>query len=171
MEARAAGCRTSAEAEIFIKQKMKSEIEENSRRLKEHSQAGPSGKYLQRMNDHKREQDITTYSGGNKSSSILDPGEKGTLSNIKEFVGADVSDNWDVSGFLGADLLSDAEKQLCGEMRILPTHYLNMMQTMSMGILNGNLTEKSDAHGLFKVDPSKVDKVYDMLVRKGIAQT
>ncbi|KAL6511247.1 hypothetical protein OROHE_020471 [Orobanche hederae] len=163
-EARAAGCRTSAEAEIFIEQKMKSEIEENS-------QAGPGGKYLQRMNDHKGEQDITTYSGGNKSSSILDPGEKETSSNIKGLIGADVSDNWDVTGFLGADLLSEAEKQLCGEMRILPTHYLNMLQTMSMGILNGNLTEKSDAHGLFNVDPSKVDKVYDMLVRKGIAQT
>ncbi|KAL6561222.1 hypothetical protein OROMI_016823 [Orobanche minor] len=170
-EARAAGCRTSAEAEIFIEQKMKSEIEENSRRLKEYSQAGPGGKYLQRMNDHKGEQDITTYSGGNKSSSFLDPGEKETSSNIKGLIGADVSDNWDVTGFLGADLLSEAEKQLCGEMRILPTHYLNMLQTMSMGILNGNLTEKSDAHGLFNVDPSKVDKVYDMLVRKGIAQT
>lgn len=62
------------------------------------------------------------------------------------------------------------EKQLCDEIRILPAHYLNMLQTMSMGILNGNITKKSDAHGLFNVDPNKLDKVYEMLVKKGIAQ-
>mgnify|MGYP004716404855 CR=1 FL=1 len=74
------------------------------------------------------------------------------------------------AGFTYNDL-SMQEKQLCGEIRILPAHYLNMLQTMSMGILSGNITKKSDAHGLFNVDPSKVDKVYDMLARKGIAQT
>ena len=55
-------------------------------------------------------------------------------------------------------------------MRILPAHYLNMSQTMSMGIFNGNITKKSDAHGLFNVDPNKIDKVYEMLVKKGLAQ-
>ena len=46
-----------------------------------------------------------------------------------------------------------------------------MSQTMSVAMLNGNITQKSDAHGLFKVvDPSKVDRVYDMLVKKGIGQ-
>lgn len=62
------------------------------------------------------------------------------------------------------------EKQLCVEIRILPAHYLNMLQTMSMRILSGNLTKKADAHVLFNVDPGKVDKVYDMLIKKGIAQ-
>lgn len=62
------------------------------------------------------------------------------------------------------------EKKLCDEMRILPAHYLNMSQTMSMGIFNGNITKKSDAHGLFNVDPNKIDKVYEMLVKKGLAQ-
>lgn len=61
------------------------------------------------------------------------------------------------------------EKQLCGEIRILPTHYLNILETLSTGILSGNITKKSDAHGLFNVDPSKVDRVYDMLVKKGFA--
>ncbi|KAL3624622.1 hypothetical protein CASFOL_031290 [Castilleja foliolosa] len=169
-EARAAGCRTSAEAERFIEQKMKREIEENSRRVKEQSQAGAGGKSLQRMNHHKGEQNIVS-SEGNKSPSVLDPVGKDSSSITKGPEGSRVLDNWDVTGFLGADLLSAAEKQLCGEMRILPTHYLNMLQTMSMGILNGNVTKKSDAHGLFNVDPSKVDKVYDMLIRKGITQT
>ncbi|KAL2252217.1 UNVERIFIED_CONTAM: Transcriptional adapter ADA2 [Sesamum indicum] len=169
-EARAAGCRTSAEAERYIEQKMKREIEENARRVKESSQAGPSGKYLQRMNHHKGEQDSSPR-GGNNSPSVLDPGGKDSSTNTRGLNGSDPLDNWDVSGFLGADMLSEAEKQLCGEMRILPTHYLNMLQTMSIGILNGNVTKKSDAHGLFNVDPVKVDKVYDMLIRKGIAQT
>lgn len=62
------------------------------------------------------------------------------------------------------------EKGLCGEIRILPSHYLNMLHVMSAEILKGNVTKKSDAHSLFKVEASKVDKVYDMLVEKGIAQ-
>jgi transcriptional adapter 2-alpha len=62
------------------------------------------------------------------------------------------------------------EKQLCGEIRILPSHYLNMLEVISVEILKGNVTKKSDAYSLFKVEPSKVDKVYDMLVKKGIAQ-
>ncbi|KAK4386354.1 Transcriptional adapter ADA2 [Sesamum angolense] len=165
-EARAAGCRTSAEAERYIEQKMKREIEENARRVKESSQAGPSGKYLQRMNHHKGEQDSSPR-GGNNSPSVLDPGGKDSSSNTRGLNGSDPLDNWDVTGFLGADMLSEAEKQLCG-IRILPTHYLNMLQTMSIGILNGNVTKKSDAHSLFNVDPVKVDKVYDMLIRKGL---
>lgn len=62
------------------------------------------------------------------------------------------------------------EKRLCGEIRILPAHYLKMLHVMSMEIMQGKLSKKSDAYSLFKVDPSKVDRVYDMLVTKGIAQ-
>ncbi|XP_051135733.1 transcriptional adapter ADA2-like isoform X3 [Andrographis paniculata] len=173
-EARAAGCRTSAEAERYIEQKLKREAEENARRVKESSQAGPSGKYLQRMSHQKGEVDTSSPRVGNKSPSVLDPSGKDSLSSTiaKGPTGSEVSDNWDVTGFLGVDLLSEAEKQLCEEIKILPTHYLNMLQTLSMGVLNGSVTKKSDAHGLFTVvDPGKVDRVYDMLIRKGIAQT
>ncbi|KAK4486781.1 hypothetical protein RD792_006636 [Penstemon davidsonii] len=149
-EARAAGCRTSAQVERYIEQKIKKESEENDHRLKESLQAGPSGKYLQRLNHQKVEQEI--------SPTILDTGAKYFSTTS---AGSNVSEIWDVTGLLGANLLSEAEKQLCGEIRILPTHYLNMLQTMSMGILNGNLTKKSDAHGLFNVDPCKeVIEVY-----------
>ncbi|KAL0287912.1 UNVERIFIED_CONTAM: Transcriptional adapter ADA2 [Sesamum calycinum] len=97
-EARAAGCRTSAEAERYIEQKMKREIEENARRVKESSQAGPSGKYLQRMNHHKGEQDSSPR-GGNNSPSVLDPGGKDSSSNTRGLNGSDPLDNWDVTGF------------------------------------------------------------------------
>ncbi|XVF03017.1 hypothetical protein REPUB_Repub04eG0224300 [Reevesia pubescens] len=79
-------------------------------------------------------------------------------------------DDWDITGFIGADLLSDTEKHLCREIRILPSHYLSMLQTLSVEIIKGNISKTSDAHNLFKVEPSKVDRVYDMLVIKGIAQ-
>ncbi|CAK9179642.1 unnamed protein product [Ilex paraguariensis] len=66
--------------------------------------------------------------------------------------------------------LYEQEKQLCGEIKILPTHYLSLLEAMSMGILKGNITKKSEAHGMFNLDPNKVDRVYDMLVKKGITQ-
>lgn len=61
------------------------------------------------------------------------------------------------------------EKRLCAEIRIPPQVYLNMQQVMSVEIFNGNVTKRTDAHHLFQMDPSKIDRVYDMLVRKGIA--
>lgn len=41
-EAQAAGCRTAAEADRYLEQKRKKEAEENSRRLKDNAQVGPS---------------------------------------------------------------------------------------------------------------------------------
>lgn len=104
-EARAAGCRTSAEAERYIEQNMKKELEENACRMKE---AGSSGKYLQRMNHQKGEQDTSSPRIGNKSPSVLDPGPTNSSSNTRGLTGSDLSDNWDVTGFLGADILSEA---------------------------------------------------------------
>ncbi|MBA0837758.1 hypothetical protein Goarm_009887, partial [Gossypium armourianum] len=145
-EARAAGCRTAAEANKFIEQKRKKEAEENAQRLKESVQAGPSGKVLL----HGSPRGIVRGSTGlqpfsKESSTVLG---QTTLSTL---------DDWDITGFIGADLLSDSEKQLCGEIRILPSHYLSMLQTLSMEIMKGNISKKADAHNLFKVEPSKVD--------------
>ncbi|TYJ36826.1 hypothetical protein E1A91_A05G335200v1 [Gossypium mustelinum] len=155
-EARAAGCRTAAEANKFIEQKRKKEAEENAQRLKESVQAGPSGKVLL----HGSPRGIVRGSTGlqpfsKESSTVLG---QTTLSTL---------DDWDITGFIGADLLSDS---LCSEIRILPSHYLSMLQTLSMEIMKGNISKKSDAHNLFKVEPGKVDRVYDMLVKKGIVQ-
>ncbi|KAE8729170.1 hypothetical protein F3Y22_tig00003731pilonHSYRG00012 [Hibiscus syriacus] len=61
------------------------------------------------------------------------------------------------------------EKQLCSEIRILPAHSLSMLQTLSIEIMKGNISKKSDARNLLKVEASKVDKVYDMLVKKGLS--
>lgn len=167
-EARAAGCYTSVDAERYIEQKIKRETEENARRAKEGFQAVSSGKSLQRSSQ--KGDDMSPH-GGIRSPGVPDSEGKHLSPTTKGLALSNFSENWDVTEFLGADLLSNSEKKLCGEIRILPTHYLNMLQTMSMGILNGNITNKSDAHGLFNVDASKVDKVYDMLMKKGILQT
>ncbi|TYI84015.1 hypothetical protein E1A91_D05G334500v1 [Gossypium mustelinum] len=140
-------------------QKRKKEAEENSQRLKESVQAGPSGKVLL----HGSPRGIVRGSTG------LQPFSKES-STVLGLTTLSTLDDWDITGFIGADLLSDSEKQLCSEIRILPSHYLSMLQTLSMEIMKGNISKKSDAHNLFKVEPSKVDRVYDMLVKKGIVQ-
>ncbi|GKV20822.1 hypothetical protein SLEP1_g30885 [Rubroshorea leprosula] len=158
-EARAAGCRTAVEASKFIEQKRKKEAEENALRLKESTQTGPAGKGPL----HGGPQGFVQGSTG------LQPFSRDS-SNAAEQVILNSIDDWDITEFIGADLLSETEKQLCGELRILPSHYLRMLQILSMEILKGNISKKSDAHSLFKVEPSKVDRVYDMLVQKGVAQ-
>ena len=62
------------------------------------------------------------------------------------------------------------EKRLCYEIRLPPPLYLQMQEVMTKEIFCGNVSKKSDAHPLFKIDASKVDRVYDVLVKKGIAQ-
>nr|XP_043623741.1 transcriptional adapter ADA2-like isoform X2 [Erigeron canadensis] len=167
-EARAAGCRTSADAERYIEQKRKREAEESARRVKDNVQPGPSGKFLQRANHLKG--DLDSPHGGIRGLTGLDSSGKDTSSAPGGLAIANL-DDWDVSGHLGADLLSEAEKRLCTEIRVLPAHYLNMLEKLSIEVLNGHIAQKSDAHRLFNVDPNKVDRVYDMLLKKGIGQS
>ena len=65
--------------------------------------------------------------------------------------------------------LSLQEKRLCCELRLPPTVYLKMQEQLSLQILSGTISSKSDAHQLFKMDTIKIDRVYDMLIKKGIA--
>lgn len=46
--------------------------------------------------------------------------------------------------------------------------YLKMQEQLSLQILAGTVTAKSDAHQLFKMDAMKIDRVYDILIKKGI---
>lgn len=52
---------------------------------------------------------------------------------------------------------------------LTPPVYLKMQQAISMEVFSGNIAKKADAHRLFNLDPSKVDRVYDVLVKKGLA--
>ncbi|GAB4859338.1 Transcriptional adapter ada2 [Ancistrocladus abbreviatus] len=167
-DARAAGCHTSAEADRYIGQKRKREAEENARRSKESVEAGPSGKVLVRASHARAEFDGSPQGSGRGSAT--DSAVKDSSSTTAGQAFASFLDGWDISGLPGADLLSETERQLCKEMRVLPSHYLNMLQIMSVEVIKGNITKKSDAYSLFKVEPNKVDGIYDMLMKKGIAQ-
>ncbi|KAK7245973.1 hypothetical protein RIF29_40829 [Crotalaria pallida] len=82
---------------------------------------------------------------------------------------ASSAEGMDVTGYPGADLLSEPEKRLCSEQRLTPAVYLNMQGLLAQHILDGRVSTKVEAHGLFNMDTIKIDKVYDMLIRKGIA--
>ncbi|PON90270.1 Transcriptional adaptor [Trema orientale] len=151
-EARGAGCRTSVEAERFLEQKRKREAEENARGTKESAHVGPSSQ------------------GGPNAYMASELTAKDTNSRPAGRVTLNPIGDMDVMGFNGADLLSEAEKRLCSETKLPPPVYLKMQEVMSVQIFSGNITKKSDAHHLFKIEPSRIDRVYDMLVKKGIAQ-
>lgn len=153
-EARTAGCRTASDASRYLEEKRKKEAEESALRIKESSQAGKGLQISPR--------------GSFKGSTVLHPFSKDSYLTTQAI--SNSLDYWDVTGLAGADLLSEAERRLCSEIRILPSHYLNMLQTISIEIVNGNVKKQADARSLFKVEPSKVDRVYDMLVQKGMAQ-
>ena len=41
-----------------------------------------------------------------------------------------------------------------------------MQEVLATEMIKGNVQQKGDAHGLFKVDPGKVDRVYGVVSRK-----
>ncbi|KAK6919225.1 hypothetical protein RJ641_015129 [Dillenia turbinata] len=153
-EARAAGCQTTVEAYRYIEQK--EEAEKTARMVKETALAGAGGKVLLKTN-LLRVENVASLKEVDLCSPTV---QQSFLSNL---------DEWDISGFPGAELLSENMQQLCKETMMLPSLYLKMQEIMSREILNGHITKKPDAHSLFKVEASKIDRVYDMLMKKGIA--
>ncbi|KAL6992912.1 hypothetical protein U1Q18_011030 [Sarracenia purpurea var. burkii] len=148
-EARSAGCRSSEEARRYFEQKRKRDAEERSRNAKESTYAGPS-----------------THSGVNVVTSYESVGKDSNLRTNSSSLGG-----LDFTAFPGVDLLSESEKQLCQEINLSPPAYLKMQEIMSIQIISGGITKKSEAYSLFsRIDPIKVDRVYDMLVKKGLAQ-
>ncbi|GER56332.1 transcriptional adapter ADA2 [Striga asiatica] len=141
-EARAAGCRTSAEADRYHERKRR----ETDR--KESSQAGPSSQ---------------------ESLSVpLSSDSFGTYSTMTSAGQANSSTDSDFMSISGVNLLSESEKQLCREMKLAPQQYLKIQEDMTTNFLTGNITKKSDAYSFFQVEPNKIDRIYDMLMRKGI---
>ncbi|KAF5472679.1 hypothetical protein F2P56_009373 [Juglans regia] len=151
-EARAAGCRTSAEANRYLELKRKRESDETARRTKESAQIG-----------------LSSQAGPNTFMASESVGKELNSRPVGQAASSSVND-LDIGGSHGADLLSESEKRLCSEIRLPPPLYLKVQEVMSIEIINGNVTKKSDAHHLFKLEPSKIDRVYDILVKKGIAQ-
>ncbi|AEE74594.1 ADA2 2A [Arabidopsis thaliana] len=156
-EARTAGCRTTSDANRFIEEKRKKEAEESMLLRLNHGAPGSiAGKTLKSPRGLPR----NLHPFGSDSLPKVTP--------PRIYSGLDT---WDVDGLLGADLLSETEKKMCNETRILPVHYLKMLDILTREIKKGQIKKKSDAYSFFKVEPSKVDRVYDMLVHKGIGDS
>ncbi|KAF2288839.1 hypothetical protein GH714_016546 [Hevea brasiliensis] len=136
------------EADKYLEEKRKREAEESSHRAKESVQVGPSNQ------------------GG---PSVFMASESVGKDSTTRPAGHYVND-MDALGFYETQLLSEAEKRLCHEIKLPPPLYLKMQEVMTKEIFSGNVTKKSDAHPLFKLEASKIDRVYDVLVKKGIAQ-
>eukprot|EP00268_Persea_americana_P032310 TRINITY_DN3172_c0_g1_i1.p1 TRINITY_DN3172_c0_g1~~TRINITY_DN3172_c0_g1_i1.p1 ORF type:complete len:597 (-),score=135.98 TRINITY_DN3172_c0_g1_i1:296-2086(-) len=173
-EARAAGCRTRAEADAFLAQKRKKESEANARKAKETGQLITNGKVLQRAN-----RPMKGESEGSPRSAVDNPKMKGSIGlesggkdSSSTTTGANTKslDEWDITGLPGADLLTETEQQLCCQNRLLPSHYLKMLEVLTVQAMTGNITKRSDAYRLFKVDTNKVDWVYDMAMKKGLVK-
>jgi len=106
-EARAAGCQTAGEAQGFIEQKRKKEAEESAQRAKESMQAGPAGKLLPKPNHLD-----SSPRGAVKCSTVFQPGGNDSSSMIAKQAISSTLDEWDIAGFLGADLLSESVRML-----------------------------------------------------------
>ncbi|KAJ0963543.1 hypothetical protein J5N97_028665 [Dioscorea zingiberensis] len=171
-ECRAAGCCTLAEAKLYIEQKRKRELEMSAQKAKESGQAVTSKlpqKAGRPMGREKLESDGSPRSivdnhkikgAGFDASSKDSPSATMGLATPKSF------EEWDITGLPGADLLNETEQQLCSQGRLFPSHYLKIQEVLVQEILKGAVTKKSDAHHLFKVDPSKVDRIYDIVIKK-----
>lgn len=96
-EARTAGCRTSSEANSFIEEKRKKEAEESVLRLNQGALGSIAGKTLKSPRGLPR--NLQPF-GSDSLSKII-------LSKISTSL-----DNWDVSGLLGADLLSETVRTM-----------------------------------------------------------
>lgn len=149
-EARAAGCRTSAEADKYFEQKRKREAEESARREKDSGQLDRASQLAQNT--------AMASEAGKDSASLIH--ELATFMSASEL---------DRGRYPGEELLSEAEKQLCRETKISPDLYLKMQETISVNIFSGKVTSNVDAHCLFDIEPGKIDRIYDILTRKGIA--
>lgn len=107
-KARAAGCRTAAEANNFLEQKRNTGVEESEQGVNESAQ-GAGSKVLQRQNYLKGEFDASAQ-GVPKESTGLHPSGKDTSLSMQ--ASSSSLQEWDITGFLGADLLSETVRRL-----------------------------------------------------------
>ncbi|CAN6484971.1 unnamed protein product [Victoria cruziana] len=164
-EYKAAGCRTLAEGERYAAEKRKKESEATI--LKEGNQSVAGGKVVQHVNESGSKESIDNHKTKNNLQN-----ESGGADAFSSKAGhiAGVLDQWDITGFPGAEFLSMTEQQLCCQTRLLPAQYLRMKEALMLEALKGSVLKKTDAYELFKVEPSKVDRVYELAMKMGWVQ-
>lgn len=62
------------------------------------------------------------------------------------------------------------EQDLCEKNRLSPAHYLKMKEVLMLESLRSGQVRRSDALQMFKVEPIKTDRVYELLLTRGWIQ-
>eukprot|EP00897_Mesotaenium_endlicherianum_P000753 jgi/Mesen1/10679/ME000009S10465 len=186
-EYRRAGCRTLEEARLYDADKqrrddlglLKKQPREGGGATSVGGGGGGGGKMNQRSNRYQaRErgdaegpgpgpgsvQRVRAGGGGGGSGGAGGAGADGAA--LKKETAAAL----DVSGHLGADLLSSREREMCSQLRLLPVHYLKMKEVLVAESTQKGALGRDQALRFFKVDPAKVGHVFDFLLSKGWIQ-
>ena len=72
-----------------------------------------------------------------------------------------------LSGASCFNLLTDQEKQLCSELRILPKPYLFVKQTiLRESARRGGQLQRREVRAMFRIDANKVNRIFDSLLKE-----
>ncbi|KAG2435158.1 hypothetical protein HXX76_007242 [Chlamydomonas incerta] len=73
----------------------------------------------------------------------------------------------DVTCLPGVELLSSRERELCAAARLLPCHYLALKDMMLRDAEKNGAISRTEARSLFRLDPARSLRIYDLLVAAG----
>ncbi|KAG6549158.1 hypothetical protein Mapa_009384 [Marchantia paleacea] len=178
-EMRAAGCRILAEGETYFLEKKKRESEGSVKKAKDNTPFLQGGKLTHRSNRYmKREtgdgepspsgelrSNQKPRSGGHQSMSGGNGLNTASSKDVKKSGGVS-----DLAGYPGMESLSFTERELCQQWRLSPNHYLKMKEVLLGESARKGHVNRSDAFALFKIEPIKTERVYELLVGMGWIQ-
>lgn len=73
----------------------------------------------------------------------------------------------DVSEFEGVHLLSEREKTLCSQLRLVPRSYLAIKDTLLGEYIRNGFLRRRRARELCKIDVNKTSKIYNFFIEMG----
>lgn len=73
----------------------------------------------------------------------------------------------DLTKLPGVELLSKREQEVCVNCRLLPVQYLSIKEALMRASASGELLRRVDVRHMFKVEPVKAIRVYELLLSNG----
>ena len=67
----------------------------------------------------------------------------------------------------GIEMLSKREQELCTNCRLLPVHYLSIKEALMRASAEGELLKRADVRHMFKIEPVKAIRIYELLLSNG----
>eukprot|EP00298_Acanthocystis_sp_HF-20_P012228 c19780_g1_i1.p1 GENE.c19780_g1_i1~~c19780_g1_i1.p1 ORF type:complete len:357 (-),score=138.86 c19780_g1_i1:36-1106(-) len=150
-EYRQNGITTLAEAQIYELDKKKHQEEESKRLQEESSYGSRLGQRNTRYNHRER-----TPSSTSANASTSTPAK-----NLRK------SALLDVSQCVGVELLSDAEKNLCASLHIIPRQYMLIKDVLVRECERNGFLKLNTASNMLKIDATKTGKLYEFFVEHG----